>query len=317
MKISLVVPCYNEVQNIIPFWELVKETFSGQHYEVIFINDGSRDGTLLKLKEIYNCNKSCVKVVSFSRNFGKEAAILAGLERASDYTSIIDSDLQQPPGIVLEMVEFLEQNDEFDIVAAYQEERSEGKIISGFKNCFYKLINKVCEIEFYPGASDFRTFRKNVVEAIISMKEYFRFSKGIFSWVGFETYYMPYIANKRYSGESKWSFFKLLKYALEGFLSFTTFPLRIGTYLGFGISFAALVYMVVVFIQKIFFAIDIPGYPTIVVLVLLLGGIQLLILGIMGEYIARTYIQGKNRPVYIVKEYLEDEDCPIDKKFSK
>ena len=176
---------------------------------------------------------------------------------------------------------------------------------------FYKLINKVCEIEFYPGASDFRTFRKNVIEAIISMKEYFRFSKGIFSWVGFETYYMPYIANKRYSGESKWSFFKLLKYALEGFLSFTTFPLKIATYLGFGISFAALVYMVVVFIQKIFFAIDIPGYPTIVVLVLLLGGIQLLILGIMGEYIARTYIQGKNRPVYISKGISGKGSCII------
>ncbi len=312
MKISLVVPCYNEVQNIIPFWELVKETFAGQNYEVIFINDGSKDGTLSKLKEVYNYNKDCVTVISFSRNFGKEAAILAGLERVSrDYASIIDSDLQQPPGIVLEMVGFLEKNNEFDIVAAYQKERSEGKIISGIKNCFYKLINKVCEIEFYPGASDFRTFRKNVIEAIISMKEYFRFSKGIFSWVGFETYYMPYIANKRYSGESKWSFFKLLKYALEGFLSFTTFPLKIATYLGFGISFAALVYMVVVFIQKIFFAIDIPGYPTIVVLVLLLGGIQLLILGIMGEYIARTYIQGKNRPVYIVKEYLEKESCII------
>ncbi len=182
MKISLVVPCYNEVQNIIPFWELVKETFAGQNYEVIFINDGSKDGTLSKLKEVYNYNKDCVTVVSFSRNFGKEAAILAGLERVSgDYASIIDSDLQQPPGIVLEMVGFLEKNNEFDIVAAYQKERSEGKIISGIKNCFYKLINKVCEIEFYPGASDFRTFRKNVIEAIISMKEYFRFSKGIFS----------------------------------------------------------------------------------------------------------------------------------------
>lgn len=315
MKISLVVPCYNEVQNIIPFWELVKETFAGQQYEVIFINDGSRDGTLSKLKEVYTDNKDCVTVVSFSRNFGKEAAIFAGLERVSgDYASIIDADLQQPPGIVLKMVNFLEHNSEFDVVAAYQEERSEGKIISGMKSCFYKLINKVCEIEFYPGASDFRTFRKNVVKAIISVKEYFRFSKGIFSWVGFETYYMPYIANKRYSGKSKWSFFKLLKYALEGFLSFTTFPLRIATYLGFGISFAALVYMVVVFIQKIFFAINIPGYPTIVVLVLLLGGIQLLILGIMGEYIARTYIQGKNRPVYIVKEYLGKGDCSIGKE---
>ena len=186
--------------------------------EYWFINDGSTDNTLDEMQKLQAKDPEHVHYVSFSRNFGKEAAILAGLERVSrDYASIIDSDLQQPPGIVLEMVGFLEKNNEFDIVAAYQKERSEGKIISGIKNCFYKLINKVCEIEFYPGASDFRTFRKNVIEAIISMKEYFRFSKGIFSWVGFETYYMPYIANKRYSGESKWSFFKLLKYALEGF----------------------------------------------------------------------------------------------------
>jgi len=308
LKISLIVPCYNEEQNVFPFWQEAEKTFKGIEggYEVIFVNDGSSDATLANLKKIHRDNKGNVTVISFSRNFGKEAAILAGMEKAcGDYVNVIDADLQQPPGIVMEMVEFLEHHHEYDAVAAYQKERSEGKFISGMKNNFYKLINKVCEIEFYPGASDFRTLRSYVVEAIISMKEYFRFSKGIFSWVGFETYYMPYKAEKRYAGTSKWTFFKLLRYAFEGFLSFTTFPLKIAVYLGTVISFASLLYMIVVFVQKIFFSIDIPGYPTIVVLILLLGGIQLLILGIMGEYMARIYIQGKNRPVYIVKEYIE------------
>lgn len=308
MKLSLVVPCYNEEENVIPFFEVTSKAFEKLEcgYEIIYVNDGSKDGTMRKLKEIYSAHSDRVAVINFSRNFGKEAAILAGLKRADgDYITIIDADLQQRPEIVVEMVEFLNAHSEYDVVAAYQETRIEGKMLSGVKNLFYKLINKVCDIEFYSGASDFRTFRRNVVQAIVSMPEYFRFSKGIFSWVGYETYYMPYVAEERNAGESKWSIRKLIKYAIEGFISFTTFPLKIATYLGITISMISFVYMIVVIVQKLCFSIEVPGYPTIVVLMLFLGGVQLIILGIIGEYLARIYIQSKNRPVYIEKEYLQ------------
>lgn len=306
MKVSLVVPCFNEQGNVELFFQTVVEAFEDKvdSYEIIFVNDGSSDDTLKNLLKLYEDHSESVAVINFSRNFGKEAAVLAGLKRAAgDYITIIDADLQQSPEIVVNMVNFLNKNKEYDAVAAYQEKRIEGKAISGVKNLFYRLINKVCDIEFYSGASDFRTFRRNVVEALISMPEYFRFSKGLFSWVGFNTYYMPYQARERYTGESKWSIKKLIKYALEGFIAFTTFPLKIATYLGAAISMLSIAYMIVVIIQKLFFSIDVPGYPTIIVLLLFLGGIQLLILGIIGEYLARIYIQGKNRPIYIEKNF--------------
>lgn len=206
------------------------------------------------------------------------------------------------------MIEVLDSHPEYDMVAAYQEKRIEGKLMSFVKNKFYKIINKTCETEFYPGASDFRTFRRNVLDAILKMPEYFRFSKGIFSWIGFNVYYMPYTVQPRNAGETKWSPIKLVKYAIQGFVSFTTFPLKIATVLGSAISIMAIVYMLFVIVQKIWLGISIPGYATLIVLILLLGGVQLMILGIIGEYLAKTYIQGKNRPIYIEKEvYLADE----------
>ena len=308
--LSLIVPCYNEEENVFPFFDTVLKAFekSVLEYEIIYINDGSRDNTELNLKKLWENHSNIVSVVNFSRNFGKESAILAGLKHAKgDYVTIIDADLQQRPEIVLEMVDFLNNHTEYDVVAAYQIQRIEGKVISFYKKVFNKLFNKVCDIEIHSGASDFRTFRRKVVEAILSVPEYFRFSKGIFSWVGFETYYMPYIADERNSGETKWSIWRLFKYALEGFISFSTFPLRIATYLGGGFSTVAIIYMIIVIIQKLFFSISIPGYTTIVVLILVLGGLQLMILGIIGEYLARIYIQGKNRPIYIEKECLDNE----------
>lgn len=235
--LSLIVPCYNEEENVLPFFEMVLKAFqkSVLEYEIIYINDGSRDNTELNLKKLWENHSNIVSVVNFSRNFGKESAILAGLKHAKgDYVTIIDADLQQRPEIVLEMVDFLNNHAEYDAVAAYQIKRIEGKVISFYKKIFYKLVNKVCDIEIHSGASDFRTFRRKVVNAILSVPEYFRFSKGIFSWVGFETYYMPYIADERNSGETKWSIWRLFKYALEGFISFSTFPLKIATYLGGG-----------------------------------------------------------------------------------
>lgn len=311
MKCSLVVPCYNEENNVEDFFAAVAQAFEGkiESYEVIFVNDGSKDGTLGRLKAIHQKNKSNTAVVSFSRNFGKESAILAGLRHAKgEMVTFIDADLQQRPEIVCDMVDFLDKHGEYDAVAAFQEKRKDGLMVSGFKKLFYKMMNKISETEFRNGASDFRTVRRNVADAILSMPEYSRFSKGIFSWVGFETWYMPYEAQKRNAGESKWSFWKLFRYAVEGFVSFSTFPLKIATYAGLLSALSSILYLVTVVIQKIFFSIDVPGYPTIVVLILFIGGVQLLILGIIGEYLARIYLQSKNRPIYIEKEYLAAEE---------
>ena len=311
MKLSLIIPCYNEQDNIFPFFEETAKAFKElpkaiKSLEMIFVNDGSQDLTSQKLKELYSSYPSVVSVVEFSRNFGKEAAMLAGLRHASgDFVTIIDADLQQRPEIVVEMVKHLLENEDCDMVAAYQDKRNEGKFISFMKKCFYKCINMTSETEFFQGASDFRTFRKRVADAILSLPEYYRFSKGIFSWIGFNTHYMPYTAEERHSGESKWSFFKFFKYALDGIIAFTTLPLKVATVSGFVIFLASIIYMIFVILKRLILGVDVPGYATIVVLILFLGGLQLLLLGVVGEYIARTYIQGKNRPVYIEKEVLK------------
>lgn len=311
MKVTLVVPCYNEENNVALFYKVTEEAFKDKNfdYDVVFVNDGSKDNTYAELKKLFQAHSSHVSVVNLSRNFGKEAAILAGLKRASgDYVALVDADLQQRPEIVLDMVNYLEEHEEYDVVAAYQEHRIEGKIMSGVKKLFYKLINRVCDIEFYAGASDFRTFRRSVAEALINMPEYHRFSKGLFSWIGFNTHYLPYVAEERNSGETKWSVKKLIKYAMDGFMSFTTFPLRFATYLGMIVSLCAVAYMIFVIVKTLAFGETVPGYPTIVTLILFLSGVQLLILGILGEYLARIYVQGKGRPVYIEKEFLHKEN---------
>ncbi len=310
MKLSLIIPCYDEEENIKPFHDAAAEVFSKEdyEYEMIFVNDGSRDGTYRELKAIYERGIVHIKVLNFSRNFGKEAAIYAGLQEAKgDYIALIDADLQQRPEIVAEMVKILDGHEEYDCVAAYQEKREENKAMALCKDIFYRIINKMCDIEFVEGASDFRTFRRCVAEAVLSMPEYDRFLKGIFSWIGFETYFMPYTVEKRFSGETKWSFTGLMKYAVSGVMSFSTFPLKLATFLGSIVSMLAILYMIVVVIQKMVFSIDIPGYPTIIVLVLFLGGLQLMILGMLGEYVAKDYIQGKKRPIYILKNKLSYE----------
>ena len=234
------------------------------NYEIVFVNDGSRDKTFSKLRMLHEKDKR-VAVVSFSRNFGKEAAMLAGLKRSKgNLVCIIDADLQQHPSVAKEMADFLKDNDEYDCVVAYQKERKESKSMQRIKKLFYKIINRVSDTEFVTGASDFRIFRRCMVEAIVAMPEYHRFSKGIFSWVGYNTYFMPYSALERNAGETKWSFKKLLKYAMEGFISFTTFPLKIATFLGIISSLLSVIYFGIVVIQKLFFGIDVPGYPTII-----------------------------------------------------
>ena len=311
MKLSLVVPCYNEAESVALFQEAVLEAFSdcGYDYEIVFVNDGSKDATMHNLRKLYKEQKCPVKVVSFSRNFGKEAALYAGLQKASgEYISLIDADLQQPPEIVRNMVTILDEENKYDVVAAYQDRRGEGSVLSFFKKGFYGLINKLSTVKLQPDASDFRTFRRSVAESLLELKEYHRFSKGIFAWVGFETCFIPYTANKRVAGTTKWSFRKLFNYALEGIVGFSTAPLRLSVYLGFFTAIAAIIYSLVVLFEKLFYGIAVPGYATIIVLILLLGSMQLFCIGIIGEYVGKIFEQSKNRPIYLEKEYLNYED---------
>lgn len=307
-KLSLIVPCYNEEQNVEAFYARCQEVFPTDQYEVVFVNDGSKDGTYKKLQKLHEEHDN-ILVVNFSRNFGKESAIYAGLHYASgSYISIIDADLQQDPEIVRNMVNILEEKPDIDVVAAYQAQRHEGKLMSWCKDRFYKFINRLSEVDLRENASDFRTFRASVQKALLDMLEYFRFSKGLFSWVGFETEYIPYEAAERFAGTTKWSFTKLLKYAMEGIISFSTLPLQLATFFGAIVSAIAIIYGIVIIAQTLITGIDVPGYATTIVVVLFLGGVQLLVMGILGEYLAKTYIQGKHRPVYIAKNVLEKKN---------
>ena len=310
-KLSLVVPCYNEAENVEVFQNETIKAFEncGYEYEIVFVDDGSKDATLHNLRKIYQEQKCPVKVVSFSRNFGKEAGIYAGLKHTSgDYVCFIDADLQQRPEIARDMVKILDEKPEYDVVAAYQDRRGEGKILSFFKKCFYKMINSLANVNLKSDASDFRTIRRSVADSILSIGEYHRFSKGIFAWVGYNTCFIPYTACERAAGTTKWSFWKLFNYAIDGIIGYSTKPLRIATVCGFMSAFASIAYLIFVVLQKLIVGIDIPGYATIIVLILFLGSIQLLCIGIIGEYVGRTFEQSKDRPIYIAKEILNYED---------
>jgi glycosyltransferase involved in cell wall biosynthesis len=320
MKLSLVVPCYNEEGNVEKFFEEVNKAFADKvyDYEFVFVNDGSKDQTFPRLKKLYNDHPEAqIQVLSFSRNFGKEAAIYAGLKNVrGDLVCLIDADLQQRPEVVLRMLDTMNAGEDIDCVTAYQDERKESKLMTAMKSAFYKIINGITDVPFVNGASDFRLMKRSMVDAIVEMGEYHRFSKGIFSFVGFNTEYIPYTVEERESGESKWGFRKLLKYALEGIVSFTTFPLTIGTYIGVFSAIASMIYLIVVVIQKLAFGINVPGYATIVVLLLLLGGLQLFCLGLVGEYISKIYVQVKDRPISVLKEHLGKDNLQIDEELS-
>ena len=311
MKLSLVVPCYNEAENVANFQDAVIGAFAGcgYDYEIVFVNDGSRDATLHNLKKLHAAQKCPVKVVSFSRNFGKEAGIYAGMQQAvGEYTALIDADLQQRPEIVRNMVEILDTHPEYDVVAAYQDRRGEGKVLSFFKKSFYSIINMLSQVTLQPDASDFRTFRRSVRESILELGEYHRFSKGIFAWVGYETHFIPYTACERAAGTTKWSFWKLLNYAIEGIIGYSTAPLRLATVLGSLTGIAAVLYLIWVIIEKLVWGIAVPGYATIIVLILFFSCVQLFCIGIIGEYVGRTFEQSKDRPVYIAKDVLTYEE---------
>ena len=308
MKLSLIVPCYNEAENVAAFQEATIQAFQdcGYDYEIIFVDDGSKDATLHELRKLYTEQRCLTKVISFSRNFGKEAGIYAGIKHScGECVCIIDADLQQRPEIAREMVKILDEKSEYDMVAAYQDRRGESKILSFFKKCFYGLINKLSDINLKSDASDFRVFRRSVADSIISLGEYHRFSKGIFAWVGYSTCYIPYTACQRNAGATKWSFRKLFNYAIDGIIGYSTKPLKIATFMGGLTSVAAFLYLIVVILQKLICDINVPGYATTIVLILFLGGVQLLCIGIIGEYIGRIFEQTKDRPIYLTKEVLD------------
>ena len=302
-KISIVVPCYNEESNINSFYEemiktleKIKENYS---YEIIFVNDGSNDNTELEVKKIRKTDQNVI-LISFSRNFGKEAAIYAGLNNATgDLVALIDADLQHPPKTILEMLEGI--NDGYDVVATKRKNRKgEPAIKSAFSKLFYKMMKMFIPIE--KNVQDFRLMKKEVVDAIISLKEYNRFSKGIFTWVGFKIKYIEIENIERKSGKTKWSFRKLFNYAIEGITSFTTAPLKASTLMGFFISTIAIISTIIIILQTLIYGKDVPGYASIITAILFMGGVQLISIGILSEYISKMYIEIKKRPKYIIKK---------------
>lgn len=312
MNLSLIIPCYNEEGNVKKFYEETEKAFSqsGVKLEYIFVNDGSTDKTGEMLGELFRTEYSSnITVVTFSRNFGKEAAIYAGLQHADgDFMCVIDADLQQQPSVALEMYKTIIANPEIDCVCAYQNTRSEGRGMSAVKSAFYRIINKMAEIEFKDGASDFRLFNKKVRDAVLSLGEYHRFSKGIFSWVGFNVHYMEYKAEERNSGKTKWSFGKLLKYAFSGIIAFSTAPLKLSTYIGSAATAFSVIYLIITVIRKLTSHINVDGFTQLVILISFFSGVLLFTVGIIGEYIAKIYQQVKNRPIYIAKDIQKRND---------
>lgn len=302
---SIIVPCYNEEDAIPLYYQEMLKTFKELpelQFEFVFIDDGSRDHTLQTIKELHEKDER-VHYVSFSRNFGKEAGIYAGLKHSSgDYVVIMDVDLQDPPEMLRQMYDSI-QSGEYDCVAARRVDRKgEPPIRSFFAKMFYKMINKISKTDIVDGARDYRMMTRQMVDSILSMSEYNRFSKGIFGWVGFETKWLSYENVERVAGETKWSFWKLFVYSLEGIVAFSTVPLSIASFFGLFFCIMALIGTVFIFIRALIFGDPVSGWPSMVCITTLLGGIQLLCMGIMGMYLSKTYLECKNRPIYIAKE---------------
>ena len=304
-KISIAVPCYNEEPALEPFFAAVSavaEQMPEVAFEFLFIDDGSRDRTLEKMQELAQ-RDSRVKYISFSRNFGKEAGIYAGLENATgDYVVVMDADLQDPPALLPEMYRSIRQEG-YDCVGSRRVTRKgEPPIRSFFARLFYKLINKMSDAEIVDGARDFQMMSRQVVEAILSMGEYNRFSKGIFGWIGFKKKWLEYENIERVAGETKWSFWQLLLYAIEGIVAFSTTPLVISSVFGLICCALALVMILVIIARTLIFGDPTSGWPSLVCIMLLLSGIQMLGIGIVGQYLAKTYLETKKRPIYLVRQ---------------
>lgn len=303
--ISVVVPCYNEQETIYLFYqEMEKVTHElSVNIEYLFINDGSSDNTLSILRELARKDKQKIRYISFSRNFGKEAAIYAGLVHSTgDYVSVMDADLQDPPELLPKMLQLIEQG-EYDCIGTRRVSRKgEPPIRSFFAKQFYKLINKISDTEIVDGARDYRLMTRQMVNAILQMTEYNRFSKGIFSWVGFNTKYLEFENRERVAGETTWSFWSLFKYSIDGIVAFSEVPLSIASIIGL-VSFVFAIFVsVIIIIRTLVFGDPTSGWTSLVVIILGMGGLQLFCLGILGKYLGKTYLESKKRPIFIVKE---------------
>lgn len=318
--VSIVVPCYNE-EKVLPLFyaEITKvmsqmqEKYPELDFELLFINDGSKDGTLQEFRKMATMDHR-VRYVSFSRNFGKEAGMYAGLQHAKgDYVVIMDADLQHPPAFLPQMYEYVKDG-EYDCATTRRVSRKgESKIRSWFSRKFYKIMNHISQTEIVDGAQDFRFMTRQMVNAILEMKEYNRFSKGIFSWVGFRTRYIPYENVERAAGTTSWSFKSLFKYSLEGIFAFSTAPLALASLLGIVSCLLAFIMILVVVIKYLAFGDTVQGYATTICVILLMGGLQLFCTGIVGQYLSKTYLETKNRPIYLVQETEEAVQQPDSK----
>ncbi|MBQ0027090.1 MAG: glycosyltransferase family 2 protein [Lachnospiraceae bacterium] len=308
MLLSVVVPCFNEEENVPYFYEeLMKneEFFASREMdvEVIYVDDGSKDGTVAEVKKL-NEKDGRVKLISFSRNFGKEAAIYAGFQKAKgDYVVMMDADLQDPPSLLPTLFEYIDEG--YDSVATRRVSRKgEPPIRSFFARQFYKLMNKISKTDIVDGARDYRLMTRPVVDAILAMGEYNRFSKGIFGWVGFSTKWVEFENVERVKGETKWNFWGLLMYSLEGIVAFSTAPLALASYLGVLFCFLAFILIIFIIVRSFFWSDPTPGWQSMVCIISLVSGVQLLCMGIMGQYLSKTYLEVKNRPKYLVKEEI-------------
>ena len=305
MKISLIIPCYNE-EAALPFiykeLVLVSSQLKDYEFEYLFVNDGSSDRTLSILKELATSDPR-VNYYSFSRNFGKEAAMFAGFCNAGgDYVAVMDADLQDPPSLLPQMLEIL-QTGEYDSVATRRVSRDgEPKIRSFFARSFYKIINKISDADIVDGARDFRLMKREMVDAIVAMNEYNRFSKGIFGWIGFRTYWLPYKNVERVAGETKWSFWGLLKYAVDGIINFSQVPLSLASYGGVFLTFVSFLAIIFVVVRRLIFGDPVSGWASLVCIITFIGGVQLFCMGIIGQYLSKTYLEAKRRPHFIISE---------------
>lgn len=307
--ISIIVPCYNE-QEVLPlFYNEITKTMNkmrednpGLDFELLFINDGSKDSTLSMLRELSEKDE-CVRYISFSRNFGKEAGMYAGLEHANgDYVVIMDADLQHPPEYIPQMYDYV-KNKGYDCATTRRVNRKgESKIRSWFARKFYKIMNKISQTEIVDGAQDFRFMSRQMVDSILSVKEYNRFSKGIFSWVGYNTKYIEYENVERAAGTTAWSFWKLFLYSMDGITAFSTIPLALASVLGIISCLISFILILFIIIKTLVFGEDVQGYPTIICAIFFVGGLQLFCIGILGQYLSKAYLESKRRPIYIVKE---------------
>ncbi len=304
MKISIIVPCFNEEEALPLFYDEATKVLSGMKcdYELLFVNDGSKDRTL-RLLRVLGKKDSHVRYLSFSRNFGKEAAMYAGFCNASgDYVAVMDCDLQDPPALLPEMVKILREG-KYDSVATRRENRDgEPKIRSWFARRFYALINKISDADIQDGARDFRMMKRPMVDAIVEMTEYNRFSKGIFGWIGFETYWLPYKNTERVAGKTKWNFWGLFKYAIDGVINFSQSPLNIASWFGIIMTFFAFCALVFIVVRYLMFGDPVVGWASTVCIMIFIGGLILFCLGVIGQYVAKIYLEVKNRPHYIVSE---------------